>query len=351
LGGRKQIRDGTMVPEGAPAEQTAASQIIQMIWGFMASQALHVAAKLAIVDLLNDRAMTAQEVARASASEEAPLRRLLRYLTAIGVLTEDEQGRFSSTALGSLLRSDHPQSVRDLAIMYGEPFWWKSWGHLFDTVKHGQPAFDRVHGEAFFEYLSHNSVDAAIFNAAMTSVTKVDVAAILTAYDFDGLARIVDVAGGHGALLRGILERYPRCSGVLCDLPAVIENASALRGSVVAARCQLIAADFFQSVPSGGDAYILKRILHDWNDDEAVRILENCRRAVVAGGRVLVMEQVVKASNQPDAAKWMDLNMLVMLTGRERTEAEFGELYARAGFKLSRVVPATRLSIVEGIAV
>jgi SAM-dependent methyltransferase len=341
----------SMIPDEAKPGAPQAAQMIQVVWGFMATQSLHVAAKLGIPDVLSGGPMTPHEVAAACSAKEYPLRRLMRFLTGIGVLTEDERGRFSCTALGDFLRSDHPQSVRNVAIMYGEPFWWRSWGDLYETVKTGQPAFDRVHGEPFFDYLAHTPVDAAIFNAGMTSGTNVDVGNIVAAYDFSRLKNVVDVAGGHGALLRGILERYPACTGVLCDLPSVIAGAADLRQSAVAARCELVPADIFQSVPSGGDAYILKRILHDWNDDKATQILENCRRAVVPGGRVLVMEQVVKASNQPDPAKWMDLNMLVMLTGRERTEAEFGELYARAGFRLTGVIPASRLSIVEGVAV
>jgi hypothetical protein len=184
----------------------------------------------------------------------------------------------------------------------------------------------------------------------MTGFSNVDMEAILDAYDFSGLSRIVDVGGGHGALLRDILERYPDSRGVLCDLPSVVAGATELKCSDVAARCELVAANFFESAPAGGDAYILKRILHDWSDDEAIQILKNCRRAITAEGKLLVIEQVVKPSNQPDPAKWMDLNMLTLLTGRERTETEFSEIYARAGFKLTRIIPAMRLSIVEGVA-
>jgi O-methyltransferase domain/Dimerisation domain len=339
-----------MTPSDAKAPLPAPSQLIQMIWGFMASQALHVAAKLGVFDELRDGPKTVREVAEASDSQELPLRRLLRFLTAIDLVTEDEKGRFSSTALGALLRSDHPQSVRPMAVMYGEPFYWRPWGDLYATVKTGMPAFERVFGEPFFEYLALSPEEGAIFDAGMTGFSNIDVPAILEVYDFSGLGTIVDVAGGHGALLRTILERYPYSRGVLCDMPSVIAGATELKSSDVATRCELITADFFKSVPAGGDAYILKRILHDWNDEESVHILKNCRRAIAAGGKLLVIEQVVKPSNQPDPAKWMDLNMLTLLTGRERTESEFRELYARAGFKLTRVVPAMRLSIVEGVA-
>jgi hypothetical protein len=324
-------------------------RMMQMLWGFALSQALHVAAKLGVFDVIRDEPRTASEIAEATASHASALRRLLRLLTAVEVLSEDERGRFSATALGALLRSDHPQSARPQAVLRGEPFFWHAWGDLYETVRTGRPAFDRVHGEAFFDYLARRPPDAAIFDAAMTSLSSVDVPAILEAYDFSGCTRIVDVAGGQGALLQGILERYPKAEGVLCDQPAVLDGAVALRESAVATRCSFAAADIFESVPAGGDTYVLKRILHDWSDAEATRILRNCRRAIPANGRLLVMDAVLEPPNRPDPAKWMDLNMLVLLMGRERTPEEFRELYRGAGFTLTRVVPAGRVSIVEGV--
>ena len=338
-----------MDADEAKASAPPAAQVVQLIWGFMASQAIHVAAKLAVFDALRDGPKTSRELADASGSQEPALRRLLRFLTAVDLLTEDKHGRFSATALGGVLRSDHPQSVRSLAVMYGEPFFWRSWGDFYETVKTGKPAFERVHGDTLFAYLARCPADSAVFNAGMTSASSVDVPAILDAYDFSGFAKIVDVAGGHGALLRGILERNPNAAGILCDMPSVVAGAAELEHSNVRTRCELVGADIFQSVPAGGDVYLLKRILHDWSDPEAVQILRSCRRAIVPGGKLLVMEAVVQPPNRPDPAKWMDLNMLVLLTGRERTEEEFGELYARAGFRLTRVVPTMRLSIVEGI--
>lgn len=328
---------------------TLLPRLMQMILGFMVSQALHVAAKLAVFDVLRDGPETVAEIARATACQEAALRRLLRLLTSVDLLIEDERGRFSATPLGTLLRSDHPQSVRPLAVMYGEPFFWRAWGDLYETVKTGKPGFEHVHGSTFFDYLAQHPDDAAIFNAGMTSASSVDLAAILDVYDFSVFDRIVDVAGGHGALLRGILERCPGVSGVLCDLPAVVAGADEVRHSGVADRCELVGSDMFQSVAPGGDAYILKRILHDWSDTESTRILRSCRRAMAPNGKLLVIEFVVKPPNQPDVAKLMDLNMLVLLTGLERTEEEFRELYAGAGFRLTRVVPAGRLSIIEGV--
>ena len=339
-----------MVPDDAQAIGAPPfPQLIQMIWGFMVSQALHAAAKLAVFDVLRDGPKTAGEVAEATASNEFALRRLLRFLTSVDILREDDRGRFSATPLGAFLRSDHPQSVRALALMYGEPFFWKAWGDLYETVRTGRPGFEHVHGTGFFDYLSQHADDAALFNAGMTSSSTLDLPSILDAYDFSVFERIVDVGGGHGYLLRGILEQCPNTTGVLCDLPSVVEGASQLRQSSVANRCELVGTDMFQSVAGGGDAYLLKRILHDWNDTDSTRILRSIRSAIAANGKLLVMEMVVKPSNQPDAAKLMDLNMLVLLRGLERTEDEFRKLYASADFRLTRVVPAGRLAIVEGV--
>jgi hypothetical protein len=232
--------------------------------------------------------------------------------------------------------------------MYAAPFFWNAWGRLYDTVKTGTPGFDLAHGEPIFAYLARRPEDAAIFNSAMTSATAADTPTILSAYDFSQFKKIVDVGGGHGALLRAILERHPTATGVLSDQPAVLAGATALQASAVGSRCELIAADMFRSVPAGGDAYILKRVLHDWSDAESVQILNACRRAIAADGRILVMDWIVKPPNQPDPAKWMDLNMLALLTGRERTEQEFRALFAQAGFRLTRTVPTARLGIVEG---
>lgn len=335
-------------PTPSPA---AVTEVMRMIRGFMLSQALHVAAKLAVFDVLRDGPRRPQEIAEACGAQEPALYRLLRFLTAVDVLREEADGRFAATALGDTLRSDHPQSARPLAVMYGEPFFWRSWGELYETIRSGTTGFDRVHGQSFFDFFAEHPVEAAVFDAGMTSASRIDLPSILGAYDFSGFTRIIDVGGGNGALLRGILEHHSTATGVLCDLPSVLSRASELHHAEVAARCELAAADFFQVVPPDGDAYILKRVLHDWGDAEAVRLLTNVRRAIVADGKVLVIEAVVQASNQPDPAKWMDLNMLAVLHGRERTAAEFGLLYAKAGFRLTRVVPAGGLSIIEGVPV
>jgi hypothetical protein len=322
-------------------------QVGQMVWGPLLAQALRAAAILRIFDLVHAGAKTAGELAAASGAHEASLRRVLRFLTTADVLREDEHGRFSATELGDMLRSDHPQSMRTLAILVGGPAYWNAWGDLAETVRTGAPAFDRVHGESFFAYLGNHPDVAALFDATMTSLSAIDLPFVLDAYDFARFTTIVDVGGGRGALLRGILERHPHARGILCDVAAVLA-ANVIGSSSVGARCEVVPIDMFESVPSGGDAYLLKRILHDWNDAEAGRILRNCRRAMAAHGTLLVIDSVVSPPNQPDPAKWMDLNMMVLLTGRERTAEDFGELFASAGFRVSRIVPAGRVSIVEG---
>ena len=324
--------------------------IRDLLWGFAISQAVYVAAKLAVFDFLGDGPKTSGELADSVGAHEPSLRRLLRALTSVQLLREDN-GRFAATPLGEQLRSDHPESWRAFALSVGWPVNWQPWGELEKTILTGKPAFDQVHGVPFFEYFGQNSEDGAVFNAAMTSLSSVDLRAILAVYDFSEFGIIVDVGGGNGALLRGILERYSQAQGILCDLPSVVANAYQIRNASVESRCQLVGIDMFQSVPAGGDVYILKQILHDWNDNEAVQILRNCRQAISAHGKLLHIGEVLKPPNEPDFAKWLDLNMLVQLTGRERTEMEFRELFAMAGFKLTRVIPTAGPTIVEGIPV
>jgi hypothetical protein len=268
----------------------------------------------------------------------------LRFLTSVGLLVEDEAGRFSVTPLGDLLRSDHPQSMRTLAVLYGQPSYTRAWADLDETVRTGRSYFERHHDGTMFDYLASHPDEAATFNGGMTGLTRIDVPAILAAYDFSRFTRIVDVAGGHGALLRAILDKCPGARGVLYDIPSVIAGARATD------RCELVEGDMFRSVPAGGDLYMMKKILHDWDDDRAVQILDHCRRGLAPGGCVLVMDCVLEPPNRPDPGKWLDLNMLALLPGRERTAREFADLFARADLRLTRVVPAGRLAIVEGVA-
>jgi len=325
-------------------------QLGQMIYGLMASQAIYAAAKLAIPDLIGAEPKTIGELADVTKAHADSLQRLLRMLTSIGIFAEDAGGKFKQTRLSEFLRSDHPRSARGLALLVGAPFFWQSWGELHAAVMDGKSAFERVFGAPLFNYFLEHPDEAAIGIAGMTSGSSMDAPAVVAAYDFSKFDLIVDVGGGQGGMLQAILLANSELRGVLADQPSVVAGATALRTGIVANRCSIEAVDFFNSVPDGADAYIMKWILHDWNDEDCLRILGCCRRAIRPDGKLLVVDAVLKPSNEPDAGKFMDVNMLVFAHGgRERTEAEFAELLRRAGFILERVIPtATSLSIVEG---
>jgi len=318
----------------------------QLLGSFQASQAIHVAAKLGLLDMLGEGPRTSEEIARDIGAHEPSLRRLLIFLVTLNILVEARDGPFAATTLGEVLRADHPQSVRSWALLLGTPLIWRPWGDLHATIMTGQPAFERVFGESFFEYLEHSPDDAALFNAAMGSDAG-SVPAILDAYDFTHAGLIVDVGGGQGELLWAILQRYPRPRGVLFDLPSVVAKASDPDDPTISRRCSIRGGDMFESVPAGGDIYVLKRIIHDWSDAEATRILRNCQEAMTDGATVLLVEEIVQPTERVPTS---DMMMLALVTGRERTEEEFGALYAAAGLRLTRVTPAGEYSIIEGVA-
>jgi hypothetical protein len=321
-------------------------QMTQILWpGAMAVQAIHVAARFALADLVASGANSIEELAEATHSDGSSMGRLLRALTTLGIFVQDTTGRYQQTALSDTLRSDHPESVRPFAMMLGAHFVWKPCGALEETLRTGQPSFERVFGAPFFEYLAGHSDDAAVFNAAMSSSPDY-LAAIVGAYDFSKFERIVDVGGGHGLLLAGILSANPRLCGVLYDLPAVVAGASALRQEPISQRCEIIGGDFFKGVPAGADAYLLKGIIHDWNDEAALKILKSCRRAIHPDGRLLIVDAVLTTSTDPTTAL-MDMLMMVLTSGRERTESEFRSLLQEAGFSMVQVIRAVRVSMIE----
>jgi SAM-dependent methyltransferase len=325
-------------------------QMMQFIHGYIPSQAIYVAAKLGLADLIGDVPRTVEELAHETKAHPPSLRRLLRALASLGIFAEDTNGNFSNTPLSLTLRADDPRSTRGAALMYSSPPAWASWGQLYESVMTGQPSFDRIHGAPFFKYLDAHPDDAAVFNAAMTSGSSVGASAIVSAYDFSKFRRIADVGGGHGALLHAILSATPKLQGVLVDLPTVVAGAASLRDGAVGNRCEIVGANFFESIPSGADAYVMKHVIHDWNDEDALKILRNCRRAMDPGGTLLLIEWVLKPSNEVDIGKLLDLNMLVNLGGLNRTEPEFQSLLRQAGFSLTRIIPAGPASIIESAA-
>ncbi len=331
--------------------------LMQMITGYWVSQSIYAAAQLGIADHFHDGEKNYAELATATESNGPALYRLLRALASVGIFTETTPGTFASTPLAALLQRDVAGSLRDVAIMMGAREHYGSWGNILHAVKTGNSGFEQLFGANVFEYYAQHPEPAGIFDRAMTSFSSVETAAVLAAYDFSAIRSLVDVAGGHGSLLTTILQAHPGMTGILFDLPEVIERAQqAIAASGVGDRCQRVSGSFFESVPTGADAYILKHIIHDWDDARASAILQQCHRAMADNdrpdkGKVLVVEQVIPPGNDPFMGKFLDVNMLVMCPGgKERTAAEFRDLFAIAGFELTRIVPTQGLvSVIEGV--
>lgn len=324
--------------------------LMGLMGGLWVSQSIAVVAKLGVADALAEGARTSDELAAATGSHGPSLFRVLRALASVGVFVEESPGRFALTPVGETLRSG-PGSLRGMAVFLGEPFHARAVGDLLHCVRTGKPAFEHVHGARFFDYVTAHPDAAEVFDAAMTSNTSAQRDAVVEAYDFSGIGTIVDVAGGHGTLLAAILQAAPALKGILFDLPHVAAKARAVfEATGVDRRVEVASGDFFKALPAG-DAYIMKHIIHDWDDDACVKILQNCREAMRGDGRVLVVDGVIPPGNDPFPGKLLDLEMLIMTNGgRERTRAEFEALFARAGLKLSRVVPTrSEVSIVEGV--
>jgi hypothetical protein len=324
--------------------------MLQMISGFWISRAIYIAAKLGIADLLRDGHRTIDELAAATGTHAPSLYRVMRALASVGVFTEAEKTGFTLTPLAETLRTDAPGSLRAFAtVELGEEHY-PAWGELLHSVKTGEIAFDRAFGMPVWKFFEQNPENAKTFNDAMTGMTLAVNDAVLSSYDFSSISEIVDVGGGHGSLIASILKSNPPMRGVLFDAPPVIEGARRRIGAEgIAERCEAIAGDFFESVPSGGYAYILKWIIHDWDDERSVTILKNCHRAMAENGRLLLVEAVVPDGSEPHFSKFIDLNMLVMTGGRERTEDEYRTLFEASGFRLTRIIPTeSPMSIIEG---
>lgn len=314
--------------------------MLQMISGFWLSRAVYIAAKLGLADLVKEQPKSAEELAQATDTHAPSLYRVLRALASAGIFAEDEEQRFHSTPLAATLQNDIPGSLRFIAMTELGEEHYPAWEHALYSVKTGEIAFNHRFGMPVWEFFAANPENARIFDNAMAHLTTSVNEAILSSYNFSPFSKTVDVAGGHGSFLVGVLKANPAMRGVLVDLPHVIEKAKQrLSEDGLADRCEAFAGDIFQSVPEGGDAYVLKWIIHDWNDQQSVTILKNCRQAMAADGKLLLIESVIPSGNEPSFAKFMDLNMLVMTGGRERTESQYRELLAAAGFELIRIVP------------
>jgi hypothetical protein len=343
---------GVAVVRQARAKDALPEEIVQqLIMGFRTTQLLHVVAKLRIADLLQDGSRDATDLAHAVAAHPGALYRVLRALSSLGVFAEGSDGRFELTPLGQTLRSDTPGSLRGLAELYGEEWLWRAYGKTLGSVMSGLPAFQAAHGQTLFDYLSLHPEAASTFDQGMTAYSRQEAAAVLEACDFSNVRNIVDVGGGQGAFLAAILSSYPHAHGVLFDRESVIDRArNVLAEAGVADRCVMKSGDFFEAVPGGGDVYLLKSVLHNWDDARGIAILRNCRAVMESRSRLLIVERVVPEANDPSEAKLFDVNMLVVIGGRERTRDEYRDILAVAGFELTQVVPTRApVSILEAV--
>lgn len=335
--------------ENAP--QPPAAKLLEMLFGFTLSRSIAIAAHLRIADFLKGGPKTADELAVESGSHPRSLYRMLRALAGVGIFAEDEAGRFSLTPLAEPLCSDAPESLRGFAALIADEVNFATWSHLDYAIQTGQPSFPHKFGMPWFEWLAQHPDESAAFNDAMTSMSKGAGAAVVSSFDFSGIGKLVDVGGGHGLLLGAILSRYTEMKGTLYDAPAVVAGAAeVLAGYGVADRCEVTGGNFFEGAPAGGDAYILKHIIHDWNDDECVQILGHCHKGMTPGGKVLIVEMVIPERNTPGVSKLLDLQMMAFLTGCERTADEYRTLLDRAGFELTGILPTpSPYSVVEGV--
>lgn len=332
-------------------ELAPAQQILRLATASWMSSAVSAAAELGIADHLTDGSRTAAEIAADIGADAHTLYRLMRACADIGLFREAPDRTFTLTEVGSALRSDAATSLRNFARWVALPADRHTWEGLAETVRTGTPSFARVHGGEVWEHFRDNPRVAAIFDDAMSELSRQVIAPAVAAYDWSGLRHVVDVGGGHGTLLAQILTTLPQARGVLFDQPEVIEGAGApLDAAGVRDRCELVGGDFFATVPAGGDAYVLSNIIHDWDDEPSRQILANCRDAMAPGGRILLVEAVVPDDDTPaGTVKLMDLDMLVISGGQQRTGAQFDALFQQAGLKLSRIVPGGLCSVVEAV--
>jgi O-methyltransferase domain/Dimerisation domain len=335
------VRGDSMSSSSAPnpAGPSPFVQITQIATGYMPAACLYVAAKLKIADRIAAGTKAVAELARTSGTNEDALYRVLRSLASINVFREDAPRTFGNTPLSERLRSDVPDSDYNAVIFLGNPLHLRIFAELMHSVETGGTGFKKVTGLEAFEYFRANPEEGRIFNAAMTSIAAGAIQPILDAYDFGETGTLADIGGGHGMLLSAILQRHRGLRGIVFDMAHVVEGAKPQLASLgLASRCEVVSGDFFQEVPAA-DSYIMKSIIHDWNDERSIVILKNCAKAMRGnGGKILVLDFVIAPGNQPDLGKWIDMEMLALAGGRERTEAEFAELFARAGLKLSRIV-------------
>jgi hypothetical protein len=332
------------------ATQTASMRLLQMASGVVIQQSLYAVATLGVADLLDGRPRATSELAGQLNVNESALLRIMRLLATQGVFEEAAPGVFTNTDLSNLLRAGVPGSVRSLLIFRGSEFFFAPFGEILYSIETGQPAREKLYGKNAFEYLKENPETARIFDDAMTNMSELTGPAVASAYDFGAWGSLMDVGGGNGMLLGSILRAYPGLRGILADLPHVLERArqSGFLSGELEGRSELQPCDFFSEVPSGCRAYLMKSVIHDWDDDRAHKILVNCRRAVPDNGVLLLVEFALPEGNSPSPGRVIDILMMVLTGGRERSIQEYREMLAGARFHLNQVIPVQGdFSIIE----
>ncbi len=328
--------------------------LYQIATGYYLSRALYVATSLNIADHLSGGPRSADELAQLTSAHAPSLRRVLRLLASAGVFAEQEDGRFALTSLSEWLRRDIPGSFRSAVLLFTGPLEWASWGALPHTVQTGEMAQRHVFGVDPFEYMEQHREEGGVFDEAMAAFTNLTAVAVAAVYDFGPFRTLVDIGGGNGALMAGILKANPHLRGVVFDLPRVTEGAKRqIAAAGLADRCEVVGGDFFEAVSGGGDGYLIKHVIHDWNDEHAVRILRSCHRAMKPEAKLLLVEGVypprIQQNLESRSAALNDVNMLVVTGGRQRSEPEFRQLYSAAGFRLTRIVPTmSGACVIEG---
>lgn len=339
-------------PQAKPAQPNPAEQILQVGSGYLASISLNIAIQLNIADLLTAGPRPVADLARETHAQEDALYRVLRALASTGIFAESAPHTFANTPASDLLRTGVEGSLRDALAWWCDPYHFRIYAEFAHSVRTGQPCGDKVLGMPIFDYFPTDPAWSDVFNRAMVSFSAITVPAVLEAYDFSGIGTLVDVAGGHGQVICAVFKKYPQMRGILTDLDHVLAGAAhCIRDHNLEDRVSLQTCDFFKSVPAGGDAYILKHILHDWDDHRALTILRNIYAAMgEKKGKVILIEAVMPEGNDPHLVKFLDLEMLALPGGRERTEAEYAALFERAGFRLTRIVPTkSPMSVIEAV--
>ena len=336
------------------AQAASASKLLELIFIQRISQSIYVAAALGIADLIADEPKSAEQLANATGVQAAALRRVMRTLTGFGVFAQDGSDRFALTPIGEFLKADVTGSLRPAALFFGGEDGAQTEGLLLHCVKTGETAYEKLFGktDALFDRFQKDPVAAALFNATMTSFSTLHLTGLLDAYDFSAINKLVDVGGGHGRNLAEILKRHPKMRGVLFDMPHAFEGGKqTIAQAGLNDRCEVVSGDFFKSVPSGADGYLISRVIHDWDDEKAIAILKVVRRAIAPDGRLMLLETMLRPGQRSLYPLLSDLNMMLRTGGCERTEEEYRSIYRAAGFELTRTVETispTGATVVEG---